>query len=63
MIQDVSYRKLLDNKDIIIENSKYCWDFIGVEKDIGMIAMKITVHIFNQYQEDGVLPEIVSINY
>lgn len=61
--RDVDYSELLESGAIIIENSKYCCYFVGEEKDIGMIAMRITFHIFGLYQDDGFLPETVSINY
>lgn len=61
--RDVDYRTLLKEGAITIENSKNCWYFVGTEKDIGMIAMKITFNIFNRYQDNGLLPEMVSINY
>lgn len=61
--QDVNYSDLLLTEKIIIENSRYCWRFVGVEENVGMIAMKIIFYIFNQYQDDGVLPVVISLNY
>ena len=43
--RDVDYMALLKANKIIIENSRYCWRFVGREKDIGMIAMR-TFSIF-----------------
>lgn len=60
---DVNYRDLLLTEKIIIENSKYCWRFVGTDNNIGMVAMKIVFHIFDKYQDDGVLPEVISLNY
>lgn len=61
--RDVDYSKLRKEGSLIIENSKYCWEFVGEYRNIGMIAMKITFEIFDQYQKDGKLPVKVSIDY
>lgn len=61
--REVDYDSFLNNGEICIENSKYCWQFVGVEKNIGMIAMRIVFHIFDEYQDKGILPEVVSINW
>lgn len=36
---------------------------VGAGKNIGLIAMKIIYCIFDRYQDEGRLPEKVSINY
>ena len=61
--RDVNYRELLLTEKIIIESSRYCWRFVGIDSSVGMMAMKLVFHIFDQYQDDGVLPEVISINY
>ena len=60
---NVDYSALLAAGKIIVENSRYCWNFTGANEDIGMIAMRIILHIFDQYQDEGILPETVSVNY
>ena len=61
--RNVDYDALLKAGKISIENSRYCWHFVGTEKNIGMIAMHLIFHIFDQYQDEGILPKMVSINY
>lgn len=61
--RDVDYSFLLKEKKIMVENSRYCWRYVGTEKNIGMIAMKLIFHIYDQYQMEGALPETVSLNY
>ena len=61
--RDVDYSALLDAGKITIESSRYCWHFVGTEKNIGMIAMRIIFRIYDHYQDEGMLPEMVSINY
>lgn len=51
--RDVDYMALLEANKLTIENSRYCWCFVETEKDIGMIAMRIIFHIFDQYQDEG----------
>lgn len=60
---EVDYDSLLHNGEICIENSKYCWQFVGGENNIGMIAMRIVFQIFDEYQDKEILPELVSINW
>ena len=60
---DVDYSGLLATGKITIENSHYCWHFVGTEKNIGMMAMQIIFCIYDHYQDEGTLPEVVSINY
>lgn len=61
--RDVDYDALLEEERIVIENSNYCWRLIGTEKAVGMIALKIIFNIFDQYQDNGIIPEKISINY
>lgn len=60
--RDVDYSALLAAGTIIIENSHYCWHFVGTQNDIGMMAMRIIFHIYDHYQDEGTLPETVSLN-
>lgn len=61
--RDVDYSALLAAGAIVIENSHYCWHYVGTQKDIGMMAMRIVFHIYDHYQDEGTLPEMVSLNY
>ena len=61
--RDVDYSALLDAGKITIENSSYCWHMVGTEKDIGMMAMRIIFRIYGHYQDEGTLPETVSLHY
>lgn len=61
--RDVDYSALLDSGKIAIENSRFCWRLVGTEKNIGMMAMKIIFRIYDHYQDEGTLPETVSLNY
>lgn len=61
--RDVNYSALLDAGKITIENSCYCWHLVGTEKNIGMIAMRIVFRIYDHYQDEGTLPETVSLHY
>ena len=58
--RDVDYDTLFEAGKIAVENSRYCRHFAG--NGIGMIAMKIIFHIFDHYQDEGSIPENVSIN-
>ena len=61
--REVDYDFLLSRNEVYIENSSYCWQFVGVGKNIGMIAMRIVFYIFDEYQNKGELPEVVSIHW
>ena len=61
--RDVDYSALLDAGKITIENSSYYWHMVGTEKDIGMMAMRIIFRIYDHYQDEGTLPETVSLHY
>ena len=61
--RDVNYSALLDAGKIAIENSGYCWHMVGTEKNIGMMAMRIVFRIYDHYQDEGILPETVSLHY
>ncbi len=61
--RDVDYSTLLETGKITIDNSRFCWHFIGTEENIGMMAMRIIFRIYDHYQDEGVLPEKVSIHY
>ena len=61
--RDVDYSALLDAGKITIENSSYCWHMVGTKKDIGMMAMRIIFRIYDHYQDEGTLPETVSLHY
>ena len=61
--RDVDYSGLLAAGKITIENSRYCWHFVGTEKNIGMMAMRVVFHIYDQYQDEGTLPETISLHY
>ena len=60
---DVDYSALLDAGKITIENSSYCWHMVGTENNIGMMAMRIIFRIYDHYQDEGTLPETVSLHY
>ena len=61
--RDVDYSALLDAGKITIENSSYCWHMVGTGNNIGMMAMRIIFRIYNHYQDEGTLPETVSLHY
>jgi len=61
--RDVDYSALLAAGKITIENSRYCWHLVGTEKNIGMMAMRIVFRIYDHYQDEGTLPETVSLHY
>lgn len=51
---DVDFARLLDEKAIVVENSRFCWSFRY--RDVGMIAMHLIFIIFATYQDEGELP-------
>lgn len=61
--RDVDYSALLAAGKIIVKNSRFCWHMVGTEKNIGMMAMRIIFRIYDHYQDEGVLPETVSLHY
>lgn len=58
--RDVPYIELIESGKIEIQNCSNCWQTLQTEKD--MIAFHLIFKIFNMYQEDGILPSIVSYN-
>ena len=58
--KDVDYEKLLESRAITIENSKYCWR--TMKDGYGMIALKLVFRIFDYYQDNGNVPEMVAIH-
>ena len=56
--RDVDYTKRLEQKQIIVENSKYCWHIL--DNGVGKIAMHIIFEIYRLYQDTGLLPETIS---
>lgn len=61
--RNVDYSRLLAAGKITIENSRYCRHFVGTEKNIGIMAMRIVFRIYDQYQDEGTLPETISLHY
>ncbi len=57
---DVPYEELFKNKKIEIENSNNCWETMAHGYDF--MALRLVFKIFNDYQENGVLPEHISYN-
>lgn len=60
---DVDYTSLFNTGKIRVENSSYCWYYVDQMNNIGMIATKIIFRIFQKYQDEGGLPEIVTVYY
>lgn len=58
--RDVPYIELIESGKIEIQNCSNCWHTFPSGKDI--IAYYLIFHIFDKYQEDGVLPSTVSYN-
>ena len=59
ILSDVDYNELILQNHIKIENSRFCWQ--TTENGAGVIAMKIIRFIFEYYQENGEIPETVSL--
>lgn len=56
--KDFNLSELIVNKDIIIENCSNTWQKTAEGFDI--IALHLLFKLFNQYQDEGKLPEKVS---
>lgn len=60
VLREVPYMELIESGKIEIQNCSNCWHTFPSGKDI--IAYYLIFHIFDKYQEDGVLPSTVSYN-
>lgn len=60
VLREVPYMELIESGKIEIKNCSNCWHTFPSGKDI--IAYYLVFHIFDKYQEDGVLPSTVSYN-
>ena len=57
IIQDVDVSSFICEGKIYIKNCKACRDFVGRNKDIGMLAMMLLWELFKRYQEIDGIPE------
>ena len=55
--RDVDYSSLISSGQINVENSKFCWRIL--DNGIGLIAMHLIFQIFNLYQDEGTISEVV----
>lgn len=60
VLREVPYMELIESGKIEIQNCSNCWHTFPSGKDI--VAYYLIFHIFDKYQEDGVLPSTVSYN-
>ena len=58
--QDVDYGALYKSGQIIVENSRFCVQFLP--NGVGAIASRIVFEIFNLYQKEGSLPQEASLH-
>lgn len=58
IIRDVPFDELFENRKIKVKNASGMWKAAGSGVDI--MALKILFKLFNEYQEKGVFPEMIS---
>ena len=58
--KEIQLSNLFKNNLITVENCSHCWK--TTENGIDIMARTTIWHIFLKYQEDGYLPETLSIN-
>lgn len=56
--RDVPFDELFENRKIKVKNASGMWRTAGSGVDI--MALKILFKLFNEYQEKGTLPEVIS---
>ena len=56
----VDYDKLIAEKKIVIENSRFCWKF--APNGIGFMAIRILFTICRNYEEKGVLLKKIGLH-
>lgn len=56
----VDRSELIQSEKIIVENSCFC--FRQHDNGCGVIAGRLLYKIFDQYQDNGILPKIVSVH-
>lgn len=47
---------------IVVENCSNCWETTNDERQIDFMALHILFVLFDQYQEEGKIPESISYN-
>lgn len=57
----VDYLKMIGEGAIVVENCGNCWHTLS-ENNIDDMALRILFLLFQQYQEEGKLPENISYN-
>lgn len=55
--RDVPFGELFENKKIIVKNASGAWKTVESGEDV--MALKILFKVFNDYQEQGTIPEII----
>lgn len=55
------YLTMIQEGKIRVENTSVCWKTF--EDGIDVMVSHILFYLFNQYQEDGVIPQYISLNY
>ena len=55
-VHELPLIEYLSQKQIIVENSKYCWETVFPQQ-IDYIALRLIDDIFEQYQETDKIPE------
>lgn len=58
----VDYPTMIAVGTIVIENCSNCWKITDDEKKVDVMALHILFKLFNQYQEEGTMPEYISYN-
>ena len=58
--RNVPLEKLFDDKSIVVENCSHCWKTF--ENGLDVMASTTVWYIFQNYQENGVLPETLCIH-
>ena len=55
--RDVDYISRISLGQIRVENSKFCWKIL--DNGVGLIAMRLIHQIFDLYQDEGKIPQII----
>lgn len=59
ILVNVPFEELFSNGFILVENCSNCWAMLDTIK-IDMVAYRIIHILFDEYQKDGEIPDIIS---
>ena len=58
----VKYDQMIKDGLIIVENCSNCWKVTDDTRHTDIMVLHILFYLFEQYQEDGVIPQFIDYN-